>query len=108
MLVGLKIDKWMVVASVGGGFSEEDRAQWMEKLKPYEVEGDYVMKSSQKQTCLPLDQTRNCHPNQMYRNLLQKVCNRRDSKDIAIRRESFGYTFLSKKPESAWFLLFFN
>ncbi len=49
LLVGLKDqDKWMVVASVGGGFSEEDRAQWMEKLKLYEVEGDYVMVAKNK------------------------------------------------------------
>lgn len=44
LLVGLKTDDaWVVLASVGGGYSAEDRMAWMEKLAPMEVDCGYVM-----------------------------------------------------------------
>jgi predicted peroxiredoxin len=44
LLVGLyDKDQWIVVASVGGGFSEEDRIAWVQKLEPLECNSDFVM-----------------------------------------------------------------
>lgn len=44
LLVGIKDkEQWQVVASVGGGYSEEDRAEWLVKLAPMETEGDIVL-----------------------------------------------------------------
>jgi ATP-dependent DNA ligase len=44
LLVGLwHNNEWLVVASVGGGFSDEDRTNWITKLTPIECNSDFVM-----------------------------------------------------------------
>ncbi len=44
LLIGVKYnDEWMVIASVGGGFSDEDRLNWMPKLEAIETSADFVM-----------------------------------------------------------------
>jgi ATP-dependent DNA ligase len=44
LLVGLHDGEgWMVVASVGGGFTDETRVQWLQKLQPLECEADIVL-----------------------------------------------------------------
>ncbi len=44
LLVGLHDGEgWIVVASVGGGFTDETRAQWLQKLQPLECEADIVL-----------------------------------------------------------------
>jgi ATP-dependent DNA ligase len=44
LLVGLwHNDEWLVVASVGGGFSDEDRSTWIPKLEAIECNSDFVM-----------------------------------------------------------------
>lgn len=49
LLVGVKDkDEWLVVASVGGGYSEEDRAAWVSKLEPMVAEGDIVLVAKNK------------------------------------------------------------
>ena len=50
LLVGVKNNEnqWMVVASVGGGFKEEDRVVWMNRLEPMVVEGDIVLVAKNK------------------------------------------------------------
>ena len=44
LLVGLHDGEgWIVVASVGGGFTDETRTQWLQKLQPLECEADIVL-----------------------------------------------------------------
>jgi hypothetical protein len=44
LLVGVYYnDSWLVVASVGGGFSDEDRVKWLSKLENIETKADFVM-----------------------------------------------------------------
>jgi ATP-dependent DNA ligase len=44
LLVGAKYEnEWMVLASCGGGFSDEDRVSWLAKLEPLECASDMVM-----------------------------------------------------------------
>jgi hypothetical protein len=50
VLVGVKDDedRWMVVASVGGGFTVELRSEWQAKLEPLACEGDIVLVAKNK------------------------------------------------------------
>ena len=45
LLVGLMDDEgvWQVVASVGGGYNEDDRAIWLQKLEPMVTDGDILL-----------------------------------------------------------------
>lgn len=47
LLVGLyDQDGWIVIASVGGGFNDTSRTEWLTKLQPLECEADIVMVAS--------------------------------------------------------------
>lgn len=49
LLIGLHDgDSWLVVASVGGGFNDESRAEWLTKLQPIECESDIVLVANNK------------------------------------------------------------
>lgn len=50
LLVGVKNknNQWMVCASVGGGFKEEDRVAWMNRLEPLVIEADIVLVAKNK------------------------------------------------------------
>jgi ATP-dependent DNA ligase len=53
VLVGVKDeDQWLVVASVGGGFTVEQRSEWQAKLEPLVCEGDIVMVAKNKMAYL--------------------------------------------------------
>lgn len=49
LLVGFCVEsEWVVLASVGGGYSEQDRLDWINKLQPLEVQSDIVLVANNK------------------------------------------------------------
>lgn len=49
LLVGIKNDDyWLIVATVGSGFSDMDRLMWQSKLEPLKCESDFIVVSSNK------------------------------------------------------------
>ncbi|MFM2392265.1 MAG: hypothetical protein RLZZ546_242 [Bacteroidota bacterium] len=49
LLVGFCIEgEWVVLASVGGGYSEQDRVDWLPKLQALEVNADIVLVANNK------------------------------------------------------------